>query len=159
MTLPISQIDQDPGLREKAKALTLEQLKTDKIQTLIDDMIPTMYKADGIGLAAPQVGQSLRITVIAITDDEQLILVNPEITFMSKKTQTMEEGCLSVPNLKGPVERADKIRFKAWDRDGKPFKMKAKGMLARVVQHELDHLNGVLFIDHVAKEDLKRTND
>jgi peptide deformylase len=161
MTLPISTIENDKNLRKPAKALTVEDLALKKTQQLIDDMIPTMFESNGVGIAAPQVGKSLRVIVIGLEKDQPMVVVNPEITFFSKKTQVLNEGCLSVPNISGPVRRAEKVRIKALDRQGKKIKMKATGMLARVFQHEIDHLNGVLFIDRVEdkKQLIKSTSD
>ena len=133
----------DPVLRTKAKEV--EEV-TDKIRDLLDNMQETMYDADGVGLAAPQVGISKSIVVIDIGQG-LLELINPEIIEESEKTYIDQEGCLSVPNRTDEVERAYQVKVKALDRTGEEFEMEAEGLLARAIQHELDHLEGVLFID------------
>ena len=116
-----------------------------KIRTLLDDMAETMYKANGVGLAAPQVGESIQVVVIDV--GEGLIeLVNPEIVRMDG-TETDSEGCLSVPEIYGDVERAAKVSVKYLNRQGKNHRITATGLLARCLQHEIDHLHGRLFID------------
>jgi peptide deformylase len=125
-----------------------------KFQTLIDDMVETMRAAPGVGLAAPQVNASLRLIVVEFGDEEDetvppklYTLINPEIARHSKETVVGTEGCLSVPNLVGDVERYESITVKSTNRQGKPMKVKAKGWLARIIQHEIDHLNGIVFTD------------
>ncbi|WP_455631534.1 peptide deformylase [Megamonas sp.] len=116
-----------------------------KIRTLLDNMAETMYKANGVGLAAPQVGESIQVVVIDV--GEGLIeLVNPEIVRM-EGTETDSEGCLSVPEIYGDVERAAKVSVKYLNRQGKNHRITATGLLARCLQHEIDHLHGRLFID------------
>ena len=116
-----------------------------KIRTLLDDMAETMYKANGVGLAAPQVGESIQVVVIDV--GEGLIeLINPEIVRM-EGTETDSEGCLSVPEIYGDVERAAKVSVKYLNRQGKNHRITATGLLARCLQHEIDHLHGRLFID------------
>ena len=116
-----------------------------KIRTLLDDMAETMYKANGVGLAAPQVGESIQVVVIDV--GEGLIeLVNPEIVRM-EGAETDSEGCLSVPEIYGDVERAAKVSVKYLNRQGKNHRITATGLLARCLQHEIDHLHGRLFID------------
>ncbi|WP_304152456.1 peptide deformylase [Megamonas hypermegale] len=120
-----------------------------KIRTLLDDMAETMYKANGVGLAAPQVGESIQVVVIDV--GEGLIeLVNPEIVRM-EGTETDSEGCLSVPEIYGDVERAAKVSVKYLNRQGKNHRITATGLLARCLQHEIDHLHGRLFIDIAQK--------
>jgi peptide deformylase len=139
----------DPVLRHKAKRVT----KIDgKITQLIDDMIDTMHAAGGVGLAAPQVGVSLRVVVIEMPGEETLVLVNPEIV---KRTGEIEvtEGCLSVPGYRGEIKRAAKVTVKGLDRQGKQIRIKGEGLLAEALEHELDHINGVLYIDHLASVD------
>jgi peptide deformylase len=136
----------DPILREETKpvlGLTAE------IQQLIDDMFETMYAARGIGLAAPQVGRSERLAVIDV-DDEPMVLINPEILESSRATEKAEEGCLSIPDVYGDVERPATVRIRALDREGKPFERDAEGLLARCMQHEIDHLHGKLFLDYLS---------
>jgi peptide deformylase len=110
-------------------------------------MFETMYAAKGIGLAAPQIGRTERITVIDV-DENPLVLVNPEIVVSEGKTRE-EEGCLSIPDIYGDVDRAKHVVVRALDRDGKPFEIDGEDLLARCMQHEIDHLHGRLFIDHL----------
>ena len=116
-----------------------------RLRKLLDDMAETMYEANGNGIAAPQVGEALRMVVIDIGDG-LIELVNPKITFR-EGSETDSEGCLSVPGIFGEVERASKVKVEFLDRRGKRKHITAKGLLARCIQHELDHLEGVLFID------------
>jgi peptide deformylase len=129
-----------------------------ELQTLIDDMVETLRTAPGVGLAAPQVNVPEQITVIEFGDEEDetvpprlYILVNPVISKLSKDTVVGVEGCLSIPGLIGEVERAESVMVKALNRRGQPIRIKAKGWLARIFQHEIDHLNGVLFVDKAAR--------
>lgn len=135
----------DPRLRQVAAPVTQFD---DDLQQLIDDMFETMYDANGVGLAAPQIGVSLRLSVVDVTKDksQQLVLINPEIINPVGKT-TYQEGCLSVPGVYEKVERATEVTLRALDRTGKPYEMKADGLLGECFQHEIDHLNGQLFID------------
>jgi len=148
----------DPVLRRKARTVT----KFDQnLQTLIDDMIETMRDAPGVGLAAPQVGVSENVIVIEYAEPEEVeegeepqevepklyVMVNPEIVKSSPETVVGIEGCLSIPMLVGEVERAEEIRIKGFNRRGQPMKLKVDGWLARIFQHEIDHLNGVVFTD------------
>ncbi len=123
----------------------------DELRRLIDDMFETMYKAEGVGLAAPQVGISRRVIVVDVHDDEvePFALVNPRVVESSKETEKGEEGCLSIPGLSAAVERAAHVAVEGLDRDGKPVRVEGGGLLARCLQHEIDHLDGVLFIDRV----------
>lgn len=149
--LPIVKAEH-PVLRGKAKRVG----RIDgSLQKLIDDMVETMHSVNGVGLAAPQVGIPLRLAVIQVPADyeephagELFVLINPEIIKASDETTT-EEGCLSLPGFAGDVPRATKVTFKAKDRNGKEYRLKAEGLLAQAVQHEIDHLNGVLFYDHL----------
>lgn len=113
------------------------------------EMVDTMREEHGIGLASVQVGQLLRMFVTDVTGDEARIFINPEITAFSDRQTTIEEGCLSIPGIYSDVKRADACTVSAWDEHGKAFTLEADGMLARVIMHELDHLNGVLFFDHL----------
>ncbi len=122
---------------------------TDDIRKLVEDMFETMNEAKGVGLAAPQVGINLRLAIIDIGDDP-LVLINPRIIKSSGK-ETCEEGCLSFPGLTEKVERAKKVFAEATDLDGSVYEIEAEGLLARAIQHELDHLDGVLFIDRISK--------
>jgi len=134
----------DEVLREPAKEVTKFNANLHK---LLDDMADTMYDADGVGLAAPQVGISKRVIVVDVGDDNGLIeLVNPEI--VSKDGEQLgPEGCLSIPGLQGDVMRANHIVIRGFDRDGKPVQYEATEFLSRAFQHEVDHLNGILYID------------
>lgn len=124
-----------------------------RILTLIGDMIETMYEAEGVGLAAPQVGILKRIFVIDIYDDEgPRVFINPQILETSG-SQTDEEGCLSIPGVTEPVERANYVKVKAFNEKGEEFVLEAEGLLARAVLHENDHLNGVLFVDRVKEQE------
>jgi len=143
----------DPRLRTIAEPVDVVD---DEIRTLIDDMFETMYDAPGIGLAATQVNVHKRIVVIDISEDnsEPLVLINPEYELLTDEQEQMQEGCLSVPGFYETVERPNRIRLKALDRDGKPYELIAEELLAVCIQHELDHLNGKLFVDHISR--LKR---
>ena len=145
-------IEPDPILREKSAAL---EKVDDEIRALLDDMLETMYAAPGIGLAAVQVGILKRLIVIDISKNEEkknpLFLINPEIISRSKKTSIYEEGCLSLPGHFAEVERPAECQIKFVDYDGKEKELQANGLLATCIQHEVDHLNGVLFIDYLSK--------
>ena len=131
---------------------------TEEVRALARDMLETMYEAPGIGLAAIQIGVPKRLVVIDLAkpDEERrpMVLVNPEITWRSEEQRVYEEGCLSIPEYYEEIERPDRIRFRYRDLDGNMVEAEAEGVLATCVQHEIDHLNGVLFIDHISK--LKR---
>ena len=128
------------------------------VRTILDDMIETMYDAPGIGLAAVQVGVLQRLVVLDTARKDEppqpLFLVNPEIVQSSDERIVYEEGCLSIPDYYEDVERPERVRFRFQDRDGAECEMEADGLLAIAVQHEIDHLNGVLFVDHISR--LKR---
>jgi peptide deformylase len=117
------------------------------VRQLIDDLFETMEAAKGVGLAANQVGVATRVAVVGV-EDERLAMVNPVIVSAEGKDRA-EEGCLSIPDAYGEVERADRIVLEALGRDGKPFRLEAGGLLARAIQHEVDHLDGILFVDHL----------
>ena len=131
---------------------------TDEIRRLADDMLETMYDAPGVGLAAIQIGVPKRVITMDVskseTERQPLVLVNPEIVWASEEKRVYEEGCLSIPEYYEEVERPDRVRFRYTNLQGETVEQDADGLLATCVQHELDHLNGVLFIDHLAK--LKR---
>jgi len=136
--------DPDPVLREKAKEVTKFNANLHK---LLRDMAETMYDADGVGLAAPQVGILKRVIVVDVGDERGLIeMVNPELVEQEGE-QLGPEGCLSIPGLSGDVRRAKRVVVKGLDRNGSPFTVEAEDFLARAFQHEIDHLNGVLFTD------------
>ncbi len=157
----------DPVLRRKAEPVAVVD---DEVRRLLDDMLETMYDAPGIGLAAPQVGVLKRLVVLDVAHRESanengeeaaqdvppdpMFLVNPEIVWSSEETKTYDEGCLSIPDYYGEVERPARVRVAYLDRDGQPREVEADGVLAVCLQHEIDHLDGVMFIDHLSK--LKR---
>jgi peptide deformylase len=146
----------DPVLRRKAQPIT--QFNND-LQTLIEDMIETMREAPGVGLAAPQVGLSERLIVVEYPEDDEIedspkklyVVINPEIKDRSEETELGIEGCLSIPGLHGEVERALSVTVKGRTRHGQPVKIKAKGWTARIFQHEIDHLDGIVFTDRATK--------
>jgi len=136
----------DPILRQKAEAV---ENVNDEIRSLVESMAEVMYKDDGIGLAAPQVGVSQRI--IVVDAGEGLIsLINPEIIYKGEEKESMEEGCLSLPGIRVDVLRVKKITVRGINESGETVEMDAEGLLARVFQHEIDHLDGILIIDHVS---------
>jgi peptide deformylase len=138
----------DPILRQETKVVAEV---TDDIRRLIDDMFETMHAAKGIGLAAPQVGRSERVAVVDVEGGKQAIaLVNPEIVSSGNETEKSEEGCLSIPDVFGDVERPSTVVVRALDRNGEPFEIAGAALLARCMQHEIDHLHGKLFIDHLS---------
>lgn len=143
----------DPRLRNIAKPV---DKVTPEISTLIDDMFETMYDAPGIGLAATQVDQHIQLIVMDLSEDksEPHVFINPEITILEGEPEKMQEGCLSVPGFYEDVERIEHVLIKALDREGKPIELEATGLLAVCIQHEMDHLNGKLFVDYLSK--LKR---
>jgi len=143
----------DPRLRRKAEPVAVVN---DETRRLIDDMTEIMYDAPGIGLAAVQVDVPLRVMVIDISDarDELYVFINPEILEKDGE-QVFEEGCLSVPGVYEPVTRASHVKLRALDRNGKAFEMEARGLLATCIQHEIDHLDGKVFVDHLSR--LKQT--
>ena len=147
-----------PDRRLQAVSMDVETV-TDEIRTLIDDMADSMYAADGIGLAAVQIGVPKRVIVIDIDQKDgkknPRAYINPKVTWASEEMAVFEEGCLSVPEIWDDVERPARIKCEYLDRDGKKQLLEADGMLATCLQHEMDHLNGVLFIDHLSR--LKRS--
>jgi peptide deformylase len=147
--LPIRTLP-DPVLRQKAKRVrTIDG----SVKKLIADMLETMHADPGrVGLAAPQVGVSLRVVVIGIPGEEDIILVNPEIV-RKKGKRLVTEGCLSVPGYVGQISRAESVTAKGRDLSGKERRIKAEGLLAQALEHEIDHLNGLLYIDHLESMD------
>lgn len=139
----------DPRLRTIAKPV---KDVTPEINTLIDDMFETMYDAPGIGLAATQVDQHIQLIVMDLSEDKNnpLVFINPEITILEGLPEKMQEGCLSVPGFYEDIERIEHVLIKALDRQGKPFELEATGLLAVCIQHEMDHLNGKLFVDYLS---------
>jgi len=153
MKKPILKIIKYPSnfLRSKTKDVKIEELKDPKIQRMIFDMAKTMETEKGVGLAAPQIGSNLRICVVKI-GDETIALINPKIKSFSRKKDIFEEGCLSFPGKFFLVERPVKVKVKARNVEGKKIKIKADGLLARVLQHEIDHLDGILVIDQAIRK-------
>ena len=145
-------VEPDPILRKKSEPL---ELVNDDTKKLLDDMLKTMYAAPGIGLAAVQIGILKRIIVIDISKKEDkkkpIFLINPEIIFQSKKTSLFEEGCLSIPGHFAEIERPANCKVKYINYEGKQAELNAEGLLSTCIQHEIDHLNGVLFIDYLSK--------
>ena len=135
-----------PVLRQVTKEVAAV---TDEHRQLIDDMFETMYAAHGIGLAAPQIGRTERIAVVDV-DDEAFAIVNPVIVENDGDPVKGEEGCLSIPDVYGDVTRPERVTVRALDRDGNEFEIDAEGLLARCLQHEIDHLDGRMFIDHLS---------
>lgn len=152
MTIREMRIYPDPILREKSVAVTEFN---SELNALLDDMRETMYQADGIGLAAPQIGVLKRIIVIDLSGDDSsyLEVINPTITAASGAIAS-EEGCLSIPDYRDTIQRSETVVVQAVNRHGEPITISGDGLLGRCLQHEIDHLNGVLFIDHLSR--LKR---
>lgn len=146
MLLQVREIG-DPVLRTKSKEI---DKINDKINSLIDNMFETMYAEDGVGLAAPQVGILKRIAVVDIGEGNEIVLINPEIIESNGKA-IMEEGCLSIPGQLGEVIRSEEIKVRSLNREGKKIEFEAAGFEARAIQHEIDHLDGVLFVDKIVK--------
>ena len=134
----------DPVLRQETKVVAAV---TDEHRRLIDDMLETMYAAKGIGLAAPQVGRLERIAVIDVHEGQPFAIVNPEVVH-EEGAEKGEEGCLSIPEIYGDVERSQRVTVRALDRDGKEVEIEGDALLARCLQHEIDHLHGKLFVDY-----------
>jgi peptide deformylase len=149
----------NPLLRRVARDLTLDEIRSEGTAALLEDMVDTMHHEQGIGIAAPQIGESLQAAIIEIDDDSPRypgqqpfglqVFFNPKITVLDPADQGFWEGCLSVPNLRGFVERPRKVRVDYLDRRGEPRIIEAEGFLATVLQHELDHLQGVLYVDRI----------
>jgi peptide deformylase len=152
MTIKKILTEPDPFLRQKSK--TVEKVDI-AIRNLMDDMLETMYEAPGIGLAAIQIGVPKRVIVIDLASKSEkkqpMYFVNPEIVSSSENDATYEEGCLSVPNQFAEIDRPDKCHVKFLDYNGKEQFLKAEGLLATCIQHEMDHLEGILFIDYLSK--------
>jgi peptide deformylase len=142
----------DKRLREKSKPVT--EVDAD-IRRLVSDMFETMYEAPGIGLAAIQIGVSLRVVVMDLskreTEAEPKVFINPEFIWSSEEKSLYEEGCLSIPDIHEDIERPARVKIRYLDLDGKPQEANAEGLFATCIQHEVDHLNGILFIDYISK--------
>ncbi len=139
----------DPVLRQRAKKVTSID---SSIQRLVDDMIETMRAVSGVGLAAPQVGVPLRVAVVEIPGGEVIVLINPEV-IKREGERLVEEACLSVPGYKGEIKRSIWVKVKAQDRQGRNIRLKGEELLAQVLEHEIDHLDGTLYIDRVESPD------
>ena len=150
-----------PVLRAKARALDRGEVKSPAVQQLIDDMIDTMFEYHGVGLAAPQVHEGLRLFVASLddsgdaeaSDGEPLVVINPEIAVVGSETVEDWEGCLSIPDIRGRVPRAREMKVRALNRKGERIEVNARDFSARVLQHESDHLDGVLFFDRMRSFD------
>lgn len=149
----------EPILEQVAEPVT--EFGTDELKEIIADMWETMYSAKGVGLAAPQIGLGKRISVIDVSagEDEtkKLVVINPSVT-RREGSQTGEEGCLSIPGFREPVKRANKVLVQAQDENGNPIQVEGEELLARALEHEIDHLNGILFLNHLSalKRDIIR---
>jgi peptide deformylase len=155
-----------PVLRARARALEPAEIRSPRIQQLIDDMLDTMHEYQGVGLAAPQVHESLRLFVAGFSpsrdrkdeEDEadrfpEVVLINPDVRADGPESVEDWEGCLSIPDIRGRVPRARRVMVRAYDRRGKPIELQASGFSARVIQHETDHLDGILFFDRMRSFD------
>lgn len=140
----------DPILRQKAKEIKKDNIQSSEIQELIFEMLKTMEEHEGIGLAAPQIGKSVRLCIVK-KNGQTYVLINPKIKSKSWSKEIAEEGCLSFPGKFIPVKRSKKVKIQALDKEGKKIILKAEGLLARAFQHEIDHLDGILFIDYETK--------
>jgi len=141
-----------PVLRQKSKRV---RSIDESIHRLIDDMLETMHSAGGVGLAAPQLGTLLRVIVIGISEEEDIVLINPEIVRRTGE-RVVDEGCLSIPGYIGQIKRAESVRVKGRDQNGKEIRIKASELLSQALEHEIDHLNGVLYIDYLDSMDKLR---
>ncbi len=149
--LPIRKVP-DPVLRQKSKQV---RFINGSIQRLVSDMVETMHAASGVGLAAPQVGVPLRVAIIGIPEQEEIVLINPEIV-RKKGERLIEEGCLSLPGYIGQVKRAVSVTVKARDLSGKEIRIRAEDLLAQALEHEINHLNGILYFDQLVDMDKPR---
>ena len=138
-----------PVLHRRAEAVPRV---TESVRALSDDMLETMYAAQGVGLAAPQVGKSWRVIVLQMPDEEPIAIINPEIVKRAGE-QEVNEGCLSVPGYFGEIKRSASVTVKGQDRQGKAIRIKGTGLMAEALEHEIDHLNGTLYLDHVESQD------
>lgn len=151
--MAILEIRKYPEKVLKEKTLPVKEFNSE-LQKLIDDMIETMYAAPGVGLAANQVGVSKQVVVIDVSSREEnvplIVLVNPKIVYIEGET-VFEEGCLSVPGYTTVIKRAEKVRVEGLDRYGKPLEIEGTGLLSRAIQHEVDHINGILLVDRIGR--------
>ncbi len=149
--MPILQILEFPDHRLRTKAKPVKEVNA-HIKQLVDDLLETMYDAPGIGLAATQVNIHKRVVVIDTSEEKNnpLVFINPELTILNGEEKEYDEGCLSVPGFHETVSRPQQVQVKALDRDGEAFELEAQGLLAVCLQHEVDHLNGRLFVDYLS---------
>ena len=143
-------------LRQKAEPFSMEEIN-DELRSFIDEMFDTMIEANGVGLAGPQAGISKRIFVVIADDDVRRVFINPQIISTSAELSDYEEGCLSVPGVYETIQRPTKVSIQAYNENGKMFTLDAEGLLARIIQHEYDHLEGMLFIDRGDPEVAQKT--
>lgn len=136
----------DDRLRERS-----DPTSSSEVRDLVKQMFKTMYAKEGIGLAAVQVGRLLRVFITKVGDDRERVYINPEVVATSIEEHTAEEGCLSIPGVRADVTRPARVSVQATGLNERAFRVNAQGLLARAIQHELDHLNGVLFVDHLSK--------
>lgn len=153
MLLRITKLGEDI-LRQKA--LPVEDIN-DEIRQLANDMFETMIEADGVGLACPQIGKSLRMFVLIADDDVRRVFINPQIIKTSEEQSEYDEGCLSIPQVYETITRPVAVTIQAYNENGKPFTLDADGFLARIIQHEYDHLDGILYIDRGDKDFAEKT--
>ncbi len=153
MILEITKLGEEI-LRKKAEPVAEV---TDKIRKLADDMLETMIEANGVGLAGPQVGKNLRIFVAMADDDVKRVFINPQIIKTSEEVEEYEEGCLSIPQVYESITRPSRVTVQALNEKGRPFTLDADGLLARIIQHEYDHLDGILYIDRGDKDFAEKT--
>ncbi|WP_410472924.1 peptide deformylase [Faucicola mancuniensis] len=148
----------DPRLRTIAKPVTTFD---EKLHTLIDDMFETMYDAKGIGLAATQIDEHIQLIVMDLSEegDKPQVFINPKVTPLVEEQFTYEEGCLSVPDYYDKIDRPKRVKIESLDKDGNPVEIETEGMLAVCIQHEMDHLNGKLFVDYLSKLKQDRARD
>lgn len=155
MVLDITKLGESV-LREKAQPVAEVN---DEIRQLAEDMFDTMIEADGVGLAAPQIGKSIRMFVLIADDDVRRVFINPQIIKTSEETGPYDEGCLSIPQVYETIERPLRVTVQATNEKGKNFTLEADGLLARIIQHENDHLDGIVFIDRGDEAFAKKTED
>ncbi len=153
MILEITKLGEEI-LRKKAEPVAEV---TDEIRKLADDMLETMIEANGVGLAGPQVGKNLRIFVAMADDDVKRVFINPQIIKTSEEVEEYEEGCLSIPQVYESITRPSRVTVQALNEKGRPFTLDADGLLARIIQHEYDHLDGILYIDRGDKDFAEKT--
>ena len=155
MILDVVKLGEDI-LRQKAEPVAEVN---DEIRQLAEDMFETMIEADGVGLAAPQIGKSIRMFVVIADDDVRRVFINPQIIKTSQETGEYDEGCLSIPQVYETIVRPVAVTVQALNENGKPFTLEADGLLARIIQHEYDHLDGILYIDRGDKEFTEKTTE